>query len=1768
MKKLFSVIIAVILLSSQSSFVFAAESTEQLVTMTFYHSSQGMTGDGKSKVSTTDDFGRNITRYYADENHTSATKRLSPGGYLTDSSGTGKEQYTVLKLVYNSTHTSAPSLVHYTNASSSYTVQPELVHTHMAGQWNIAYYKIENMLMFQLVNDLAQNGGYLDVAYIAAFATMDEATAHKSEFEGDVVITSAKAGANELTIENGVANYNLAGASAVPELVITATGDTNGVTVENGKLTAASDGKATSYVKKGNETILTVNFTGGEYAPITPAELTATAATSDTDYDGIEDYRVQSGSKTDDFGRAINTYKPLWYYFTGDENGTQDIYVTGNLRANVEVPSTVTKDNYKTVKLVYRTTSTEVPTLASGAKTYEAANNASAVANTWTALYFDYSELSAADSFIINLTEGTNPEEYKDETWEIGYLGLMEDAAAAHAHTSAFEGEFAITDVLLDGTSIGNVTSFTQALNGAGEVPALTVKATGDTSKVTITNGTIDGEGKATSKVTNDGEDVVVVSFTGGDATFRVTDILVDGNSIGSLDAATVSYTFDLGFGAQQPVVTYTYAGAAKELTITTVPATDQNDLVAKYTVTIADGTTVLYTLVFNVDTSLDSRLVNSLYRLQVDKELNVSYFGGSVTNGFYSGFVTEWFKENYGTNSTVGATINAVQSSIGGSGSMFAVHRLKEHVVEYMATQVPANAKSKLPDLIFIECAINDVSGYDPVYKADGTKLAIADSNQQYINAESMVRQLYAVNPKIDIIFVITGDYARLRDDFTSDTPVFGKAYTELAKHYDIPIMYVGRELVRDNFETYPASAKEDAWTKFIKSDGVHPTEAGGKDYADTITAYLAEDLPKTFTPAAKDYADKTMPETVYCTVNNKGDLIVDAGLVDIEKVDRTKLGGWTVGTAVNYGLNYPLLSSNAGDVFSFETNATNVWLWMHAKSTETELVWTVDGGEPKSWKFKMGNPNNYALQLAEGLDNTKTHTIRLYHSDANPVDIRSIMLSGMPEGSSATITPVPYFDMDTETYTVKVGGEVFEDFDPDVKEYELPIDSLEEGAGYPEITFECRDDYYGYTISQADLESSDNSAELSIDNVAAYTFSFTIGDAVEVDTIVKESAYKAGDAKIVLAKAAEYPVQLKEASAKWADAQTYPAGTTEFTGLAAGEYVYRYVVAEGSYGTAGIARIWNKYPTGNVYYVSDNGAGDGSTPEKAAKSDTIVEIVKDAKEYFTTKLGAANLANATCYIALVGDVTHSQHSTGLEVFCKELVITGEYGSSFNMKKRITHKLVSESTGKLVWRDVAVVLGDPASSNSEIYYGLMGNEVEFDNFYLKGYAAGCSSGIEMLVFAPMTSSDVPVTGKVMTFDSENNAFNAIRYSNFNRAVYSGYINFEYNNGKVSTLALGGRGGRMNGEVHASDFNTVSKLNVNGGEITDLYVSGSNKYGTSRGTLAAIINGGTVTNVKVVESGLFEKGKTYDNNGNFSETGANIYSGKSTSATAENTDRVVIFNNGTSAKSIQKDGSIDYILHGAQGGSADITTSTDAANLYRLTGFKFTTSKSAVIIKQGNETVKTLIVTDGTASVSVSELPAGEYTITYGNPVGIASISAKIKLGRAADKTAAAGNGLKLEIRNTATNELLRTIELETADAKTDADGYITVNLQANVGDITAENITLVALKNGYAPYSISTTNAELVSTIEAMFASNDTEFVKGHGDIKESLDDDCGDGKVDIDDFIRVIRGFNYSDTDEYKQYAAIVDLDEDGTITVNDLGIIKNHFGYGTTN
>ena len=94
----------------------------------------------------------------------------------------------------------------------------------------------------------------------------------------------------------------------------------------------------------------------------------------------------------------------------------------------------------------------------------------------------------------------------------------------------------------------------------------------------------------------------------------------------------------------------------------------------------------------------------------------------------------------------------------------------------------------------------------------------------------------------------------------------------------------------------------------------------------------------------------------------------------------------------------------------------------------------------------------------------------------------------------------------------------------------------------------------------------------------------------------------------------------------------------------------------------------------------------------------------------------------------------------------------------------------------------------------------------------------------------------------------------------------------------------------------------------------------------------------------------------------------------------------------------------------------------------------------------------------------------------------------------------------------------------------------------------------LTFIKNGYVREDVEFTVSDKAVALE--------NIAPVCGDIRGEAEAESGDGKVNMNDFIRVLRGFG-ENSSEHLRFS--VDLNEDGVVNVNDLAIIKASMIYG---
>ncbi len=140
-------------------------------------------------------------------------------------------------------------------------------------------------------------------------------------------------------------------------------------------------------------------------------------------------------------------------------------------------------------------------------------------------------------------------------------------------------------------------------------------------------------------------------------------------------------------------------------------------------------------------------------------------------------------------------------------------------------------------------------------------------------------------------------------------------------------------------------------------------------------------------------------------------------------------------------------------------------------------------------------------------------------------------------------------------------------------------------------------------------------------------------------------------------------------------------------------------------------------------------------------------------------------------------------------------------------------------------------------------------------------------------------------------------------------------------------------------------------------------------------------------------------------------------------------------------------------------------------------------------------------------------------------------------------------------------------------DTETGFDGRATLTIEGmeepiyleNAGDSESDVSATAGLKEGTYSFTVKKPGYityEGVITVNADGTFDIDEIpVLIAGDIKGDYNDESGDGKIDIDDFIRVLRGFGENNDNTLLRQC--VDLNEDGVVNVQDLAIIKNSFG-----
>lgn len=376
----------------------------------------------------------------------------------------------------------------------------------------------------------------------------------------------------------------------------------------------------------------------------------------------------------------------------------------------------------------------------------------------------------------------------------------------------------------------------------------------------------------------------------------------------------------------------------------------------------------------FNTSTWLTykkaAELNNTYYKLTVKKELNVAYFGGSVTQGYGStnsstnswrALTTAWLKEQYPN-----AEITETNAAIGGTGTSYGMYRA--------VSDLKLDNASEKPDLVFIEFAINDL--YDGV-TYEGAKS----------NMETIIRTIYSYAPDADIMILFTTDKTRSNTEY--DTI---RGHKEIAEAYKLPYLAIGsmlwNDLCKESNSTYPSDT---VWNNNF-FDYVHPGDAGYAKYAKYVTTYLSEIFAQK-TQAPKGIVNSYKPADSLTTLTYSP--------------YAANAKGQTATTGFGVDENGYISSNNADKSITFKFTGTDLKLWVWATASSGSIDMEIDGASVGSADLYRASPNHKIISVASGLENTEhTFKLTLRSTDkGNQMYLRWFLISGSDDHSGITI-------------------------------------------------------------------------------------------------------------------------------------------------------------------------------------------------------------------------------------------------------------------------------------------------------------------------------------------------------------------------------------------------------------------------------------------------------------------------------------------------------------------------------------------------------------------------------------------------------------------------------------------------------------------------------------------------------------------------------------------------------------------------------------------
>jgi lysophospholipase L1-like esterase len=265
------------------------------------------------------------------------------------------------------------------------------------------------------------------------------------------------------------------------------------------------------------------------------------------------------------------------------------------------------------------------------------------------------------------------------------------------------------------------------------------------------------------------------------------------------------------------------------------------------------------------------------------------------------------------------------------------------------------------------------------------------ADLEQVKTSLEGLVRQIILYRATHSQILVYTLTPEMLQAYQAGRTPEYVRISEEIAAHYGIPSLNLARHAAEKII------AGEITFAAF-SADGVNPTDAGAKIYADAVAKFV--DALMAANPIPDQPKPSRLPAPLFPGTDDNGRIIA------YEDPAVKRSGNWKPGQASPIGpFRHILVATETGAGLTLKFKGSEIGILDVADKDTPECEYAIDGGDFRRLAAPrdVSGPTMRPVSLARGLDRKTEHELILKVASPGTMRMGGFLLNGSVADSFA---------------------------------------------------------------------------------------------------------------------------------------------------------------------------------------------------------------------------------------------------------------------------------------------------------------------------------------------------------------------------------------------------------------------------------------------------------------------------------------------------------------------------------------------------------------------------------------------------------------------------------------------------------------------------------------------------------------------------------------------------------------------------------------------